>query len=1026
MIANMPTNDWRLGLTLAERLDAIDGPVRIAPRVSRRRRKHWRNERRSDIEFVRRLTSHITVEPSWWREFCDVYRAARAGNAAPISESGFLVALGPIIAQRMVTVHSYLSRSTSPLLTSDTESSEQLLSSLAQSLRAQLSIVVTKTLVLELGVASRTGLLKGDTSEARFSFFCECLQDSSFAASLLAQYPVLVRRCIGIATDWEQSVGTLLRRVVASTPDLMANFFDDKHPGPLVAVNSTGDVHGRGQAVHVLCFQSGAQLVYKPRPVAMERCYYELISWLNDRGLSPKLKVVRSLDEGSFGWMEFVPIVPCDTAEGVSRFFERMGAHLALTYVLEGTDLHSENVIANGEYPVPVDLETLFHAIHFPGDLDGATARANAELRRSVVRTLLLPDVKSFGDDQKDWVDLSALGHIGEQLTAWPVAHWANFETDLMHLVHKRAKIPRGLSLPQFSDHQVQPSGYTDAVVHGFEQTYELVRNLQNELLGPQGPLRQFAGKTVRQVLRDTLTYALMLFASYHPRFQRDAIACEAMLRNALRGSSDGQSSWLKAIEDAEIEDLLACDIPYFSSTVGSTNVLASGQRAITLTGGVNLGERIGCMSKRDLEQQVWLIRVAMKDLAEGLAPGTTEASRSVGTLSLEMMVAAAARIGDRICDLAIEDGDRCTWMVPEAVNMRRLVTTVAGFDLYNGLSGIALFLAHLGAITHEDRYRRTADAAMREALALCRKQKVGSAKFGAFQGIGGLCYALVHLSAITNKHDLADEASMLISKFARRAARSDDLDLMSGLAGFIVAGLVVARFNADLGFVEKLRPAVEKLYRLTAFGQRSLAILNQSEAGLGHGRTGAGFALLRWAEVTGELRFRAAGQDLLRKDFEIVESSRGAPVLDNNFRHSADPLGWCRGGLGVAMAALAANPPVTELFDLAWAKNIVEEITAQPVGALCLCHGALGRLEFLRKVNDLLSWDGQKTEVEAWRRTLLDRIVGGHWVADSAHSLECPSLMSGLAGTGYSLLREAFGNNIPSILTLEESPPKP
>src|SRR5262249_59242360 len=53
--------------------------------------------------------------------------------------------------------------------------------------------------------------------------------------------------------------------------------------------------------------------VYKPRPVAMERCYYDLVAWLNDRGLSPDLKVVRTLEDSEFGWMEFVPVAPCDT-----------------------------------------------------------------------------------------------------------------------------------------------------------------------------------------------------------------------------------------------------------------------------------------------------------------------------------------------------------------------------------------------------------------------------------------------------------------------------------------------------------------------------------------------------------------------------------------------------------------------------------------------------------------------------------------------------------------------------------------
>jgi type 2 lantibiotic biosynthesis protein LanM len=1011
MTANMSVGDWRLGMTLAERLGAIGDIACDTRSASHRRWKRWRKEHRNDIASVRRLTSSITVEPSWWREFWDIYSAVGAANAA---ENGFLVALGPIITRAIAAVDLQLSCSGSTRLMIGGESRERLLSSLAQSLRERLLLAVAKTLVLELAVASRAGVLKGATPEARFSFFCECLKDQDFAASLLAQYPVLVRRCIGIATDWDRATGAMLARISASDTKLIAYFFDNGDPGRLVSVEALGDAHRRGQAVHVLSFENGPKLIYKPRPVAMERCYYDLIAWLRDRGLCPEPKVIRTLEEDAFGWMEFVPFAPCNTVAEVSRFFARIGAHLALTLVLSGTDLHSENVIANGEHPVPVDLETLFHFTPLPDDLSGATARGAAELRRSVVRAQVLPGISSFGDDPKDFADLSALGHSGEQLTPSPVAGWASVETDRMRLIYKRAEIPAGPSLPQLAGQQVQSGAYVDAVVHGFTQTYDFLRKFRAELLAPQGPLSAFLGKPTRRVCRDTATYGLTLFASYHPRFQRDAIACEAMLHDAMRASSGGEWRSLKVLEDKEVGDLLACDIPYFFSSVGSGDVPGADERTeIRLVGNLNPYERIDAMSERDCERQVWLIRVAMQDLAEDVAPAGVDAPQSTGASS-QTLIATAARIGDRICDVAIEDGDRCTWLVPEAINMRRLVPTVAGFDLYEGLSGIALFLTHLGAVTREDRYCRMASAAIREALSLCRAQKADSVKLGAFQGIGSLCYTLVHLSAITNSHDLANEASMLINKFAKRAARTTDLDLMSGSAGFIVAGLIVARFNADAELIERLLPVVERLYRLTTSGRRSRSF-SDSNAGLAHGRAGVALAFLRWAEATGDIRFRTAAQPLIQKDLEIINSS------PRNAIDHPNPLGWCRGSPGIAMAALSADDSVTDLFDTAWKTRVIREIAlAPPSRALCLCHGTLGQLEFFRCVSSELQCDDQTSEIESWQRALLSRIVAGYWVANTAHTLELPGLMLGLAGTGYSLLREALGKGIPSVLALE------
>ena len=55
------------------------------------------------------------------------------------------------------------------------------------------------------------------------------------------------------------------------------------------------------------------------------------------------------------------------------RFYHRQGALLALLYVLDGTDMHYENLIAVGEQPVLVDVETLFHPSHAPAGASAVT-----------------------------------------------------------------------------------------------------------------------------------------------------------------------------------------------------------------------------------------------------------------------------------------------------------------------------------------------------------------------------------------------------------------------------------------------------------------------------------------------------------------------------------------------------------------------------------------------------------------------------------------------------------------------------
>ena len=67
-----------------------------------------------------------------------------------------------------------------------------------------------------------------------------------------------------------------------------------------------------------------------------------------------------------------------------------------LVYLLQGSDCHSENLIAAGEDPVLVDCETLLdpwpRAADRQGDGGRQRARLNRLMRDSVLTTGLLPD----------------------------------------------------------------------------------------------------------------------------------------------------------------------------------------------------------------------------------------------------------------------------------------------------------------------------------------------------------------------------------------------------------------------------------------------------------------------------------------------------------------------------------------------------------------------------------------------------------------------------------------------------------
>ena len=74
-----------------------------------------------------------------------------------------------------------------------------------------------------------------------------------------------------------------------------------------------------------------------------------------------------------------------------------MGIHLFLGYALGATDLHGENIIAHGEYPVIIDMETYPGYLKQQSEKDGSSVEekinksTEIKLANSVIHTGMLP-----------------------------------------------------------------------------------------------------------------------------------------------------------------------------------------------------------------------------------------------------------------------------------------------------------------------------------------------------------------------------------------------------------------------------------------------------------------------------------------------------------------------------------------------------------------------------------------------------------------------------------------------------------
>lgn len=238
---------------------------------------------------------------------------------------------------------------------------DAVLNAFLEHLKSLFGSLLTRTFVLELNIARLQGRLEGETPEARFAHFIHLLCRGQIC-SVLTEYPVLARQLCLTVEHWVQYGLEFLEHLCEDWRDLCTMFSPESGPGPLTKVRmGAGDTHRAGRSVLLLHFRDGLRLVYKPKSLAIDVHFQELLAWLNACGYSPALATMKILARGEHGWSEYIAAHDCTSEEEVRRFYERQGAYLALLSTLEAIDFHSENLIAAGEYPMLIDLEALFH-----------------------------------------------------------------------------------------------------------------------------------------------------------------------------------------------------------------------------------------------------------------------------------------------------------------------------------------------------------------------------------------------------------------------------------------------------------------------------------------------------------------------------------------------------------------------------------------------------------------------------------------------------------------------------------------
>lgn len=879
--------------------------------------------------------------------------------------------------------------------------------------------LLTRVVVLELNVDRVRGRLTGHTPEERFKSFVQGILDGSRSREIALEYPMLMRRLHECVERTFATVIDLAARLVADR-DLLQENFEIPVNADITGVSlDAGDTHRGGQAVSILTFKGGQRVVYKPRSLAVDVAFGKMVKWYSSVVAGPDgldLAIPAVVDRGEYGWVEFIAAQPCEDADAVERFYLRQGVLLSLLHALGGSDFHYENIIARGEYPYLIDLETLFHRVpefSVPDLLPDGDIALQRDFGSSVIQVGLLP-LPLWETSDSPGVDFSGLGGEEGQTLPFSSQILAGKGTDSMRMERNSSRVLEGQSnRPTIRGKNVRTEDYQHCVRNGFTRGYDVLAAHHQEAADY---VRAFTGCDLRFIVRHTATYARLLTESTHPDFNRDGRALDIFLDGVWAAARNDPT--LDDMIAAELEDLKNGDVPYFTIDPSTRDLSHKGRTVhrhyFRYSGIGSSVAKLASFSTEDAVWQQWLIAASYASRGVNCSPRVDhpmeiEFKKDILTGS-QLHDAALECVESHAAHLVrtVRGSNDPSWptLIPGSGSRWHLVPS--NDSLYNGKAGIGLFLHRAGEALDDSVLTDLAHRTVTSSLSRLEGALQGSLKstagvldrFGLYDGAAGVLYSGFSCGNIDTIEVLSTSRQLI--DVARRPSARGAIDVISGIGGLVCLLGAIRNAHSDPGQVDDV---VDRCADLIA------ARIEEGDSDLelgyafGHG-TGGLIAAYPWQHEGLE----AILQSLMRnpKNLERKKKSRMSSLTD----------GWCWGDAG-AIATLqrarrlsastdrmaCVEATALEVLDSWQSSDAILDFTDDS-----LCHGTASACSLAAAVAEEGGGAERARRVrDIFASMLVDRLKKGETRSVAPNGVPTPGLMDGASGICLSLL-EAVG----------------
>lgn len=918
------------------------------------------------------------------------------------------------------------------------QDTDSILESVVEEICLRLREISIRTFITEINVEKTEKRLTGNDKGKRYIDYTDRKWRSKrYVEKFYTEYQELLDMQMNVLDHAVFAIVEMIERIQVNYPELMEKFFKGEQNILIKNIQlGLGDSHRGGRTVASITFTNDKKLIYKPRNLGAEIGFSRYSKAMNE-GMSLKEKVLYEtelLDFGEYGFTEFISQKECEEEQQLERYYYRSGVLMAMLYSLNAKDIHHENLIAHGEYPVMIDLEAIFHSKLEHKNIESEKTAYEVALDSiddSVYSIGLLPmHLVNPYEKENGSVDISGFGGAKQQVSPFKILMIQNKETDEICLKKSTYMIEPQKNVARYHGVAANASDYREFIMKGFDDAYLFIMKHKKELA--ESMKEWFCGVNTRIIYRPTYLYTKLMFTGSHPDFMRVQVHRYVLLHRMAYKVKKQENG----IVASEIKDMMMGDVPFFEVNIHTGVMRNSAREELPLsfkkTPYELAAEKMNHFSLSDLQNQKVIIDHAFlsKNVEDyrNIWLTQTEWTKSPSTNIPYLQMAEA--IGEKLLKEAkrawVHGEEELSWINFMPVGDSHInyeLAPVEG-DLYSGTSGIGLFFLYLWKASGKKKYLDAAYACMHAVID--RMQKIdedSSYLIGPFNGLSGYIYVFSKFYLETEDENMLALVKDGLLRMKKIYHRDTNYDVISGSAGAIKVCISLQKqFRGEIkALAEEMIQLLTShlIARKNVLDDGSIAwcsgLNDHIYTGYAHGSSGIEEALASVYEMypSDEIKETLNRSHAFVKKMYVEEKRNWKTVFGRNDYSYA----WCHGAPGILYSQVKQwkSRGCIEEEKEGLLQNL-ENMKQHALGNnICYCHGDIGNIEMIRCIAEILEDEALKKECECTCQKLSLRIPD--YIRE--RSLLPYGLMLGMSGIGYFLLA-ALSQDVPSILELE------